>query len=116
MRLRGDYGALHRGQGFRGRGMARIWGCFPFKPGMRSVWARALLFFEPVFDADRQFREEFGVFLLGDQPLGGLHTGVFFLVEVVEALDDAVVAPSFEPYLGGVDDVLEETTYYIEPF
>ena len=54
--------------------------------------------------------------LLGDQPLGGLHTGVFFLVEVVEAPDDAVVAPSFEAYLGGVDDVLEETTYYIEPF
>ena len=56
------------------------------------------------------------MFLLGDQPLGGLHTGVFFLVEVVEALDDAVVAPSFEPYLGGVDDVLEETTYYTELF
>ena len=77
---------------------------------MRSVWAYALLFFEPVFDADRQLREEFGVLLLGDQPLGGLHAGVFFLVEVVEAPDDAVVAPSFEPYLGGVDDVLEETT------
>ena len=91
-------------------------GLFPVQTGMRSVWTCALLFFEPVFDADRQFREEFGVLLLGDQPLGGLHTGVFFLVEVVEALDDAVVAPSFEPYLGGVDDVLEETTYYTEPF
>ena len=91
-------------------------GLFPVQTGMRSVWACALLFFEPVFDADRQFREEFGVLLLGDQPLGGLHTGVFFLVEVVEAPDDAVVAPSFEPYLGGVDDVLEETTYYTEPF
>ena len=91
-------------------------GLFPVQTGMRSVWARARLFFEPVFDADRQFREEFGVLLLGDQPLGGLHTGVFFLVEVVEAPDDAVVAPSFEPYLGGVDDVLEETTYYTEPF
>ena len=56
------------------------------------------------------------MFLLGDQPLGGLHTGVFFLVEAVEALDDTVVAPSFEPYLGGVDDVLEETTYYTELF
>ena len=91
-------------------------GLFPVQTGMRSVWTCALLFFEPVFDADRQFREEFGVFLLGDQSLGGLHTGVFFLVEVVEAPDDTVVAPSFEPYLGGVDDVLEETTYYTEPF
>ena len=48
------------------------------------------------------------MFFLRDKLLGGLYAGVLFLVEVVEALDDAVVAASFEPYLGGVDDVLED--------
>ena len=48
------------------------------------------------------------MFFLRDKLLGGLYAGVLFLVEVVEALDDAVVATSFEPYLGGVDDVLED--------
>lgn len=38
------------------------------------------------------------MFFLRDKLLGGLYAGVLFLVEVVEALDDAVVAASFEPY------------------
>ena len=47
------------------------------------------------------------MFFLRDKLLGGLYAGVLFLVEVVEALDDAVVAASFEPYLGGVDWKME---------
>ena len=39
------------------------------------------------------------MFFLRDKLPGGLYAGVLFLVEVVEALDDAVVAASFEPYL-----------------